>query len=118
MHRIVMAKRPWIWLARQRTKSRQSSFHLRCKAVGNRLLSSGRERACCPLMVIIPYKFQLWNRTPVGLFFSAIAAVLAQQASSPTADNGSPFFDIPAVAESLRFDSPLPPFDAKDITGR
>ena len=54
----------------------------------------------------------------VGLFFVAIAAALGQQASSPTADSGSPFFSIPAASEGLRFDAQLPPFEATDITGR
>jgi hypothetical protein len=54
----------------------------------------------------------------VVLFFSAIAAVLAQQASSPTTDSGSPFLSIPAASQELRFDSQLPSFEAEDITGR
>lgn len=54
----------------------------------------------------------------VGLFFSAINAVLGQQASSPTMQGGSPFSSISAPSEGLRFDSQLAPFEAKDIAGR
>jgi hypothetical protein len=54
----------------------------------------------------------------VGLFLMTVAAVLAQQASSPTTGNGSPFLSIPPVSEGLRFEAQLPPFEAKDIAGR
>lgn len=54
----------------------------------------------------------------VGLLFGAIAAALAQQASLPTMDSGSPFSSIAAPSEGLRFDSQLAPFEAKDIAGR
>jgi len=54
----------------------------------------------------------------VGLFFMAVAPFLAQHASSPTRENGSPFMSIPPVSEGLRFGAQLPPFEAKDIAGR
>jgi hypothetical protein len=54
----------------------------------------------------------------VGLFLMAAATVLAQQASSPTRENGSPFLSIPPVPEGLRFEAQLPLFEAKDIDGR
>jgi len=54
----------------------------------------------------------------VGLFFVAVTAVLAQPASPPTRENGSPFLSIPPDAEGLRFEAQLPPFEAKDIAGR
>ena len=54
----------------------------------------------------------------VGLFFLAVAAVQAQQASSPTRQDGSPFLSIPPEHEGLRFEVQVPPFEAKDIAGR
>ena len=54
----------------------------------------------------------------VGLFFMAVAAVQAQQASSPTREDGSPFLSIPPEHEGLRFEVQVPPFEAKDIAGR
>jgi peroxiredoxin len=54
----------------------------------------------------------------VGLFLTAVAAVLAQQTSSPTRENGSPFLSIPPEPEGLRFEARLPPLEAKDIDGR
>jgi hypothetical protein len=47
-----------------------------------------------------------------------VMAVLAQPASSPKRENGSPFLSIPPDAEGLRFEAQLPPFEAKDIAGR
>ena len=47
-----------------------------------------------------------------------MSAVVAQQASSPATETRSPFLSIPPAPESLRFDSQLPPFDAKDTAGR
>jgi peroxiredoxin len=52
------------------------------------------------------------------VFFMTVAAALAQQASSSTTGNGSPFLSIPPVSEGLRFEAQLPPFEAKDIAGR
>ncbi len=54
----------------------------------------------------------------VGLLISAIAAALGQQASAPDIQRGSPFSSIAVPSEGLRFDAPLPPFEAKDIAGR
>ncbi len=54
----------------------------------------------------------------VVLFLMAVAAVTAQQASSPTRENRSPFLSIPPVPEGLRFEAQLPSFEAKDIAGR
>ena len=54
-----------------------------------------------------------------GLFFFAVAALQAQpQASLPDKENGSPFLAIPQPSEGLRFQAPLPAFEAKDIAGR
>ena len=54
----------------------------------------------------------------IGLFLMAMTAVLAQSAPSPTRENVSPFLSIPSPSEGLRFETQLPPFEAKDITGR
>ncbi len=54
----------------------------------------------------------------VGLLLMAVAAALAQPASSPTNENGSPFLSIPPVPQSIRFEAQLPLFEAKDIDGR
>ena len=54
----------------------------------------------------------------LGLFFMTVAAALAQQASLPITENGSPFLSIPPVLEGLRFEAELPPFEANDIAGR
>jgi hypothetical protein len=54
-----------------------------------------------------------------GLFFIAITAVSAQQATATTSDSESPFLTIPpSVPDALRFESQLTPFEAKDIAGR
>jgi len=53
-----------------------------------------------------------------GLFFVTVTAALAQQASSPAPINGSPFLSIAPVPEGLRFEAPLPAFEARDIAGR
>jgi hypothetical protein len=53
-----------------------------------------------------------------GLAFITVSAVLAQQTSSRTTENGSPFSSIPPASEGLRFGMQLPPFEAKDIAGR
>jgi hypothetical protein len=54
----------------------------------------------------------------IGLFFVSVAALLAQEASPPTTQSGSPFLSLPPLPADLRFDSQLPPFEAKDIAGR
>lgn len=50
-----------------------------------------------------------------GLFFVSMTAVVAQQAAP---ESGSPFLSIPPAPAGLRVESRLPPFQAKDITGR
>jgi peroxiredoxin len=46
-----------------------------------------------------------------GLILLALPAAFAQQQASP-------FLSVPAVSDTLRFDAPLPDFEAKDIAGR
>src|SRR5260370_36961382 len=54
----------------------------------------------------------------IGLVLVSVAALQAQQRSSLTTDSGSPFLSIPPASEGLRFETQLPPFEAKDIAGR
>ena len=54
----------------------------------------------------------------IGLFFMAVTAVAGQSRSTPARENGSPFLSIPSPSEGLRFETQLPPFEARDIAGR
>ena len=47
-----------------------------------------------------------------------MSVLLAQQASTPAGESGSPFLPVSPVREDLRFEAQLPAFEAKDIAGR
>jgi len=52
------------------------------------------------------------------LFFIAVVALHGQSDSPSKRETPAPFVSVPAVAEALRFNTQVPPFEAKDISGR